>query len=242
MKIIIAESYASMSAEAADDVIECMQSSPDSLLCVASGDSPKGLYQVLAERKNAGALDASKWKYVGLDEWMGLGRGDDGSSFTMIDRDLFKPLGVSETQICFFDGRTKTPGTECDRVEEYIAHHGGITVALVGIGMNGHIGLNEPGTSVNFRSHVAEIDPVTNQVGQKYFTTNPVSLTHGITLGLTTLLESQHIILVVSGANKASILKTALEGVVSNAVPATLIRHHPGFRVYADKEAASLLV
>ena len=106
--------------------------------------------------------------------------------------------------------------------------------------MNGHVGLNEPGTPAQLYSHVSNIHPVTNTVGQKYFS-KPQTLTQGITLGIATLMQAQHLILVVSGQKKASILKQAIEGEVTEEVPASLLRTHPKFYIYADKEAASLL-
>ena len=106
--------------------------------------------------------------------------------------------------------------------------------------MNGHIGLNEPGTSPQLYSHVSTIHAVTNAVGQKYFS-KPQQLTQGITLGIATLMKAKYLFLLVSGQKKAGILKQAIEDDITEEVPATLLRNHPQFYIYADKEAASLL-
>jgi galactosamine-6-phosphate isomerase len=106
--------------------------------------------------------------------------------------------------------------------------------------MNGHVGLNEPGTSPQLYSHVSIIHPVTKTVGQKYFST-PTQLTQGITLGLASLMKAKHIILLVSGKKKAEILQQAIEGGITEQIPASLLRTHPNFKIYADKEAAGML-
>ena len=106
--------------------------------------------------------------------------------------------------------------------------------------MNGHIGMNEPNTPINSRSHIIELDPITISVGQKYFN-KPQPLTKGITLGIATLLEAKHILLVVNGAKKADIVKQVIEGPISESIPASLLRNHPNCSIYLDEAAASKL-
>jgi 6-phosphogluconolactonase/glucosamine-6-phosphate isomerase/deaminase len=106
--------------------------------------------------------------------------------------------------------------------------------------MNGHIGMNEPNTSILTRSHIIHLDPITAEVGQKYFK-KPQPLTKGITLGIDTLMDAKHIILVVTGAKKADIVKKVMEGPISEAVPASLLRNHPNCSIYLDEAAATAL-
>lgn len=240
MKAIIEDSYEAMSKRVATDIINIMKPLSQPLLCVASGDSPKGLYKELARQKDASLIDTSQWYFLGLDEWVGLGKHDDGSCSVMLNNDVFKPLHVNEEKICSFDGKASDTNKECERIEIFIQQHGGIEIAILGIGMNGHVGLNEPGTSPALRSHVSEVDAVTKKVGQKYFS-RPQNLTQGITLGIATLMEAKHLFLLVSGEKKAAILQQALEEQITENVPTSLIRNHPNFVVYADKEAARLL-
>ena len=240
MQIFIDDTYEAMSRRAADDILSHFQPVSQPILCVASGDSPKGLYQELADRQNASVINTTSWFFLGLDEWVGLGKNEEGSCRYMLNRDVLTPLGVQEEKICCFDGMAADPEAECERIENFIKQHGGIDIVLLGLGANGHVGLNEPGTSPLLHSHVSVIDEVTKKVGQKYFS-RPQKLTEGITLGLASLMEAKHLFLLVSGENKAAILQQALEGEVTDRIPASLIREHPGFRVYADKEAASLL-
>lgn len=239
MQIFIDDTYEAASKRAADDILSHFQSLSQPVLCVASGDSPKGLYKELSNRQSASLIDTSNWFFLGLDEWVGLGRNDEGSCRFMLNRDVFEPLGVQKEKICCFDGTAKS-NDECERIERFIKQRGGIDIALLGLGMNGHIGLNEPGTSPLLYSHLSVIDEVTKKVGQKYFS-RPQTLSEGITLGLATLMQAKHLFLLASGEKKAAILQQALEGEITENIPASIVRAHPHFTVYADKEAAGLL-
>ena len=152
---------------------------------------------------------------------------DEGSCRYHLDQQLFHPLKVDAERICFFDGKANDPEKECQRIEEFISKENGIDVSILGLGMNGHIGMNEPNTSTTSRTHVAELDPITQQTGQKYFKKEQ-ALTGGITLGIATLMDSKNIMLLVSGGHKAAITKQILEAEISEKLPATLLRNHPG--------------
>lgn len=237
MELIISDNYELMSKRVAGDLVNIMQSSPSPLFCPASGDSPKGVYKEIIGLVNRNELDISKWKYVGLDEWVGMNGADEGSCRYHLNNDLFSPLGISEDNICFYDGRANDLKAECEKTDHYIKDCNGIEVAIVGLGMNGHVGMNEPGVDPNLHSHIIDLDEVTKTVGQKYFTTGQ-TLSKGITLGIASLMDARYVFLVVSGKKKAGIVKQALYGEISNKVPASLLRDHPGFRVYLDKDAA----
>jgi len=240
MKIIVGDSYEAMSQKAADVAVELMQQFIKPLICTASGDSPAGLYKHLVQKVNAHQTDISGWFFISLDEWAGKNRTDEGSCRYYLDRQLFVPLQVKEEKICFFDGRASDLDGECEKADTFIQTNDGISVAIVGLGMNGHIGMNEPGTPATLRTHVAAIDPITQQVGQKYFK-EPQVITRGITLGMATLMEAKHIILVVSGAHKAEIVRQVFSREISEDLPATLLRNHPDCTTFLDTDAASLL-
>lgn len=233
----MSDNYELMSKRVADDLVDIMQSSPFPLLCPASGDSPKGVYKEIIGLVKRNELDISKWKYVGLDEWVGMNGADEGSCRYHLNNDLFSPLGITEDKICFYDGRANDLKAECEKTDQYIKDCIGIEVAIVGLGMNGHVGMNEPGVDPNLHSHIIDLDEVTKTVGQKYFTTGQ-TLSKGITLGIASLMDARYVFLVVSGKKKAGIVKQALYGEISNEVPASLLRSHPGLRVYLDKDAA----
>ncbi len=237
MQIFISDTYEELSKQAAAEVISLLQSSANKLLCIASGDTPAGLYKEIVSKVNNKELTIGDWNFVGLDEWAGMNGSDEGSCRYHVDKQFFSPLKIKEEKICFFDGRATDLKSECSKTENFIQQHGGIDVAILGLGTNGHIGMNEPGTSPHLHSHVTEIAAETQKVGQKYFNA-PRSLTHGITLGLANLMEAEHVLLLVSGAHKAGIVKKMLEEEISEQLPASLLRHHPGLTIYLDKEAA----
>ena len=139
MKLFVLDTYKLMSKHAADDVIETMQSRDQALICTASGDSPAGLYRELVERAEKQQLDISGWHIVGLDEWAGLNGRDEGSCRYHLDRELFHPLHVARENICFFDGRADDLRAECEQTEKFIRERGGMDVAILGVGMNGHV-------------------------------------------------------------------------------------------------------
>jgi galactosamine-6-phosphate isomerase len=241
MKVFIADSYANMSKQAADDVVEIMNSRKHPLICTASGDSPAGLYNELVERANKKQVDTSNWSFVGLDEWVGMNGDDEGSCRYHLNKQLFGPLQTNNNKVCFFDGRKKDLESECEHTENFIRKHGGMDAVILGVGLNGHVGMNEPGTSIHTHSHVIDLHPTTQQVGQKYFTKEQ-KLTKGITLGLSTLMEAGNIILLASGKHKADIIQKIIEGEISEKLPATLLRRHPSFKIYLDADAASKIV
>ena len=238
MKIFVSDTYEMMSKQAADEVIEVMQSRKQPLICTASGDSPAGLYKEFVERAGKKQLDASGWFFVGLDEWVGMNENDEGSCRYHLNQQLFDPLQVAGDKICFFDGRAVDLQAECEQTEDFIHEHGGIDVAILGVGMNGHVGMNEPGTSANTHSQIINLDATTQKVGQKYFKKEQ-RLTEGITLGVATLMEADTIILLVSGKHKAEIVQKIIEDEISEKLPATLLRKHPALKIYLDADAAS---
>ena len=240
MKIVIAKSYEELSNKAADELIKSIPSNKEPLVCIASGDSPTGLYKELVHRFTTGAINISDWYFLALDEWIGMNGEDEGSCRYYLDKTVFTPLHVQDEHFCCFNGKAADTQKECERIEEYIQQHNGIDVAIVGLGLNGHVGLNEPGTNAALHSHVSVIDSVTEQVGQKYFAEQK-QLTHGITLGLANLMEAKKVILLVSGERKAAIIKTVIEGEITEQVPATILRHHPNCIVFLDEAAAQLL-
>ena len=240
MEVIIENTYEGMSKRAAADLLAVLQSLDKPLICTPSGASTAGLYKELVHLVQASKVDTSTWHFVGLDEWKGMDGSDEGSCRNQLNQQLFNPLSAVAQRICFFDGRAKDIVTECQKVEAFIQQFERIDVAIVGIGVNGHIGMNEPGTSVSLRSHVASIHESTQQIGQKFFK-EPRLLDTGLTLGLATLLEAKYLILLASGNSKAESVYEMLHAPQSEEMPATLIRDHTNLMVYLEKEAAKNL-
>ena len=236
MKVFIESDYAGMSQKAFHDTMAELERNPAPLISPASGASPAGLYKLLVKEKPK----TSGWHFIGLDEWVGMNGSDEGSCRWHLNRELFNPLGIKDDHICFFDGRAEHLIEECLATERFIEHRGGIDLAIIGLGMNGHAGMNEPGVDPLLHSHIVELHAQTIASAQKYFTSF-TPLEKGISLGIANLMEAKSVFLLVSGKEKAAIVKQVLEGEISAAVPASLLRTHNNFSVYLDKDAASLL-
>jgi galactosamine-6-phosphate isomerase len=240
MRLTIEATPEAMASRVSDRIVQCLEGKTDPLICPASGSTPAPLYHELVSRHRSGTLDTGAWRFVGLDEWVGLNGNDEGSCRWWLDKDLFLPMGVGEDRICFFDGRAYDLAAECETTENFIGAGGKMDVVILGIGTNGHIAMNEPGTDLTARSRVVMLDPSTQAVGQKYFE-KATPLEKGITLGLGTIWEARHIFLLATGEHKASIIQQALEGPVSEDVPASLLRDHPGLELWLDQAAAGKL-
>ena len=240
MKTFISPDYAQLSEAVAKNVIDCVDAKPNALICIAGGDTPLGVFAALVEAQKQGRVDFSQTQFLGLDEWLGLGKADKGSCREMVWHHFFDKLTLRDEQICFFDGLTKDPQAECQRVDGYIAQHGPIDCIVLGIGMNGHIGFNEPGAALDNTCHVIDLDPITQTVSVKYFGTAR-DVKQGISLGLKTILAAENIVLMASGEKKAEIVAQTVNGQASNTVPSTLVKTAKRAALYVDKAAASKL-
>lgn len=236
MAIQIFDTFEALSRAVADTILQQVQRKPDSVLCLAAGDSPKRAYELLGSSK----VDFTLCSFIGLDEWVGIPRENEGSCFYFLNENLFQPLRVPAARVSLFDALAKDPENECRKMDSIVRARGGIDLMLVGVGMNGHIGFNEPGVGENLYAHVIDLDETTRSVGQKYFRQS-TSLAKGMTLGFRHVLESKHVILMASGRKKAEIIRKALDGLISTDVPASLIRKHSNATIMVDRDAASLL-
>lgn len=240
MQLKIYRDYEALSSNTAEEIINCVKNKPDAVLVFASGDTPRLTYRLMAEKAKTQNVDFTKVTFVGLDEWMGIPPDNPGSCHYFLYENVFNLLGTASNHIHLFDGLSRTPEKEVEKINSVIKSKGGIDLMVVGVGMNGHIGFNEPGVSADHYAHVITLDEITQSVGQKYFK-EKMELTHGITLGLKHLLESKKPILIANGEKKAPIIKRALEGDISTEFPASIIRRHANPFVMIDEAAASLL-
>lgn len=238
MQVIYCKDYFELSRQASDIIIEVVKQKPDAVLCLAAGDTPKLTYAEVV--KKAAAVDFSRVTFIGLDEWVGVPPGNEGSCHYFLHHNLFDPLTIQAAQIHMFDALSADPGAACKKMDRIIAEKGGIDLMLVGVGMNGHIGFNEPGVSFDLYSHVINLDETTQSVGQKYFS-EKTTLPQGITLGLKHFMEAKKAIVIASGEKKAAIIQKTVEGPVTNEVPASIVQRHRNGRVIIDKQAAHLI-
>ncbi|HTN06090.1 glucosamine-6-phosphate deaminase [Agriterribacter sp.] len=240
MQLIIFKDYNALSQQAANEIISLVKHKPDAVLCLPSGSTPLLTCQLLVQKAKAENVDFSSCTFIGLDEWVGIPPDNEGSCAFFFRNEVFKHLHFSASHIHLFNALSENLAQECAAMDSVIFENGGIDLMLVGVGMNGHIGFNEPGISFDLYSHIAPLDETTTAVGQKYFK-EATELSQGITLGLKHLLESKKVLLLANGNKKAAIIQKALEGEITNALPASIIRQHSNSIVMIDEEAAVML-
>ncbi|VUS28964.1 glucosamine-6-phosphate deaminase [Klebsiella spallanzanii] len=215
-------------------IIEQLQQRPDSLLCLAGGETTLPVFRACVAAQQAGKADFSRCRFVSLDEWIGLGREDTGSCLQTLSDELFQPLALRSEQIVFFDGKAADLQNECRKIDAAIDEHGGLDLVVLGVGMNGHIGFNEPGVNCEQNSHIEPLDEVTRTIAPKYFN-RPQPVTQGITLGIQQLRAARQILLMITGAHKAGIVEQFISTPVGPHFPASLLRDLPQTTFWTDR-------
>jgi len=224
----------------AKEIFELIKKKPKAVICFASGNSPKLSCEEFVKLALLNHLDTSQFFFIGLDEWVGIPPAMRGSCQYDFQQRIFNPLNIPSSQYHLFNALATDLQVDCDKMDNIIADKGGIDLMIVGIGMNGHIGFNEPGTKFELRSHVVQLDPITKSVGQQYFDRR-MNLEKGITLGFEHLLRSKRVLLLANGASKAEVIKQAIEGPVSIDFPASVMQLHNNGTIMVDAAAASLI-
>ncbi|TDT56511.1 glucosamine-6-phosphate deaminase [Fonticella tunisiensis] len=237
MKVVKVKDYEELSKNLGEEVLSYIRSKERKIICLPSGDTPVGAYQYIVKQLDDEDLNSYKSIFVGLDEWANMSREDEGSCQYYMYKYLFGPLGLDSDKIVEFNAKAEDLTNECLKMDKFLKEYGPLDLVVLGIGMNGHLGLNEPGTSFNEYSHVVKLDETTVKIAQKYFTTTKV-LDKGITLGLKHFLEAKKMILIASGSKKADIVKRIVEGEIDEEIPATIARLHRNSYLIVDEESA----
>lgn len=240
MNTIISENYTGMSMEAANVAAEYINSHPGALICFAAGATPMGMLEELIKMQESKAVDLSSAYYAELDEWIGLGYNDKGSCCQVMLDVFYTPAGIPEDRFHLFDGLDRNTDRQCKLMEDWIKSFGGIGLTVLGIGMNGHIGFNEPNPPDVNGCYAMPLDNITKAVSVKYFDRQqPVE--YGITIGWRMLKDAEKVILIADGEKKKQIVKTSLSGPIDPSVPASLMQDHPALTVIVDRGAGSQL-
>lgn len=240
MECRIFDDYDSLSEAAAELILQIVERKPEAVLCFATGNSPVGTYKALARLAKERGTDFSQCFCFGLDEWLGVPPEKSGSCHYLLIEQVFRPLGIKEEQTHLFNGMTTDVATECRIMNGEIEHAGGIDCMLVGIGLNGHIGFNEPGVDITLEAHDQELHGSTLSSGQLYFN-EPTAISKGITMGMAQVMKARCLLMLANGNSKAAIIQKACEGPVSNEVPASYIQQHRHAVLMIDKDAAAAL-
>ncbi len=238
--IVRVADYGALSERLAAEVLSCMSDTGEKFICLPSGDTPLGAFKIIASKLSGNNANHLNFKFVGLDEWVGMGRDTKGSCQSCMFEHLYNPAAISNDQIIEFNAQSTDLEMECMKMDRFIEEKGPLDLVVLGIGMNGHLGLNEPGASFSQYSHIVSLTETTRKVAQKYFP-QPVELEKGITLGIRHFLEAKRLILIASGKQKATIVRRIMEEEVSEDIPATIVKIHPNSTLLIDYQAASEL-
>jgi len=240
MKQIIYNDYTELSVKTAEMIADIISKKPDALLCFPAGETSLGTFEHLVKLNKAGVVIFKHCKIVGLDEWANIGEMKSENCFSFLKKHLFDHIGYYDKNLCFFDGESSDLIHECKKTDSFIKKYGPIDMILLGAGMNGHLGLNEPGASFDLCSHIVNLDETTKKVGQKYFS-GKVNLTSGVTLGVKYIMEAKTVILQMNGVRKAEIVRRMIECDIFPAFPASAIKSHLNSFLLLDKEASLYL-
>lgn len=236
MKIAVCENYDELSNKAFEVIKEQVVEKPDSVLGLATGSSPVGMYKdMIKDHKENGTSYKDVVTY-NLDEYVGIDRNDPQSYYTFMNENLFSGIDIDPKNTHVPYGNTKE---DCEKYEDSV---NGVDIQVLGIGQNGHIGFNEPGTSFDEPTHIVDLTENTREANARFFDNDIDKVpAQAITQGIGTIMKAKKILLVANGANKADAVKAMIEGPVSVECPASVLQNHPDVVVVIDKEAASKL-
>lgn len=235
MKVTRVHNHEAMSAQAFSMVSALLEKRPEAVLALPTGSTPLEFYRQLV----GSGLDLRRVRTFNLDEYLGLPGEHPGSYHAYMERYLFSQVNIAPDNIHLPNGMTPDPVAECLRYEEAIRAAGGVDMLILGLGHNGHIGFNEPGTPWSSRTRVVRLSPRTRRANARFFGSLAQVPREAITMGIATILEARQIIMLVSGPDKAETVDRFLNGPLAVDVPATALRSHPDVLVILDSAAAS---
>lgn len=241
MRIIEASDYRDMSRKAANIISAQIILKPDSVLGLATGSTPIGLYEQLVEWYKKGDLDFSEISTVNLDEYKGLDRENDQSYYYFMHDHLFNHVNICQERTNVPNGMEQDSEKECRRYEALIDSLGGADLQLLGLGHNGHIGFNEPAPVFEKMTHCVDLTESTIEANKRFFASADEVPRQAYTMGIGTIMKAKKILVVVSGEDKAEIVAKAFSGDVTPNVPASILQMHQDVTVVADQAALSRL-
>ncbi len=241
MRIVRAKDYNDMSRKAANILSAQVIMKPNCVLGLATGSTPVGTYAQLVEWYNKGDLDFSNVTTVNLDEYRGLNRENDQSYYYFMNEHLFGKVNVNHERTFLPDGTEKDSEKACADYNQIIEDVGGVDLQLLGLGHNGHIGFNEPGDVFKAKTHCVDLTETTIKANQRFFASIDDVPRQAYTMGIQTIMQARKILVVVSGEDKAGIVKEAFFGPITPRVQASVLQLHPDVTVVADEAALSLV-
>lgn len=239
MKVIV-DSIDNIAQAAAQGYASFIKNKPNAVLGLATGSTPEALYAKLIELNHRGEISFKNVTSFNLDEYAGLPTDHPQSYRYFMQDKLFNHIDINPANTYVPDA-FRTSDEDMAAYDKAIADAGGIDLQLLGIGVNGHIAFNEPGTPFDSLTHVVELTQKTREVNSRFFNSINEVPTHAICMGMRTIMNSQNIILIALGANKAQAVHDTIYGSITPQCPASVLQLHPNVTVFVDHDAASLL-
>lgn len=241
MKLYIVENYNELSKKAADILTSEINENKNLTLGLATGSTPEGMYAELVKNYEAGNIDFKDVTTFNLDEYYGLEKTHEQSYYYFMEKHLLSKVNVKKKNINIPDGMTDNVEKEASDYDKKIEDHGGIDLQVLGIGVNGHIGFNEPGDVFIGETHLVDLTPETLDANARFFSSFEEVPKEAITMGMKSIFNAKKILLLASGENKSDAIKMTLEGPITPEVPASLLQLHENLIVIVDKKAGSKL-
>ena len=240
MQARVCPNYESMSATAAAIVAEKIREKPDAVLLLPTGTTPLGMYRRLVELHAEGVLSFTRTTFFNLDEYVGLAPDHPASYRVYMSENFYGSIDADPGRVHVPNGSAPDPEAECERYEAAIREAGGVDLCVLGIGRNGHIGFNEPGAPFESRTRVVPLAKSTRRLNASDFESNRAP-ERAITVGTATISEAREVLLLASGTDKARAVAAAIEGEVSEDVPASILRRHRRATFLLDHNAAAAM-
>lgn len=241
MRVIICKDYEEMSRRAANIVSGQIFIKPDSVLGLATGNTPIGLYRELVRMHKEEGLDFSEVSSFNLDEYVGLPADDVNSYHYYMYENLFKHINMRKENINIPDGMAKDMEKECLCYEEKIKAIGGIDLQVLGIGNNAHIGFNEPDVKFEAMTHKVKLEEKTLQANARFFGGIDNMPKYAVSMGIRTIMHARKIVLMANGRGKSEAVSKALYGDIKPDIPASILQLHKDVTVIIDRECAEFL-
>jgi glucosamine-6-phosphate deaminase len=240
VKIIKVNNYEAISKKAAEYIVDTIKNKPNAVIGMATGSTAEGTYEYLVRAYLNNEVRFKEASSVNLDEYVGLSPKNEQSYHAYMDHHLFDHIDMPAENNFIPNGEAIDLQGECARYEARIEELGGVDLQLLGLGHNGHIGFNEPGTSFSSKTQVVDLAESTRKANARFFDVMEEVPSKAITMGIATILKSKQILLLVSGKGKAEILNKLLESEQTESIPATALKGHHDVTIIADADALSL--
>ncbi|GGF29361.1 glucosamine-6-phosphate deaminase 1 [Halobacillus andaensis] len=237
MKVIITHNNQELSEKACELIEQQVKEKPDSVLGLATGGSPLGTYNEMIKGCNHRSVDYEHVKALNLDEYIGLDKNDPQSYHFFMRKHLFDHININPDHTYIPNGKAKDLQEECEQYEQFIEDIGPPDLQLLGIGQNGHIGFNEPGTPFDRETHIIQLEESTRQANARFFESIDDVPKQAITMGIQSILKSKKIVVIASGERKADAIQRLLEEEPSENLPASALRNHKNVTLIVDEEA-----